>query len=177
MRIAPLLLPLLFDKSNIQDTYKYICDFSSLTHAHPISIDSCYIYLKFAEYLYLKQDPKLAFEELHEQLGPKYKDKDPFKLIFSDDFLELDPLSFKATGYVVGSLEIALQCLLTTPSYQLAVLKAISLGGDTDTNAAITGAIAGILYGYETIPSHWLDELKRKQDIDNLAKSLSERYS
>ena len=53
-----------------------------------------------------------------------------------------------------------------------AVLKAVNLGDDTDTVGAITGGLAGIIYGYDTIPSEWLEVLARKDDIIELADKL-----
>ena len=175
MRIAPLLLPLLFDDT-ISNPYQYISNFSSLTHAHPISVDSCFIYLTYAKHLYYTKDTTLAFVRLKEELTLKYDNNDVFKRIFSDEFLLLDPSIFNPSGFVVGSLEIALHTLLTTTSYEEGILKAISLGKDTDTNAAITGALAGILYRYDSIPLHWVETLKRKEDIEVLAKKLNNKY-
>ena len=37
-------------------------------------------------------------------------------------------------GYVLYTLEVSIWCLLTTNSYSKAVLKAVNLGYDTDTN-------------------------------------------
>lgn len=175
MRIAPLLLPLLFDDT-ISNPYQYISNFSSLTHAHPISVDSCFIYLMYAKHLYYSKEALIAFVRLKEELTLKYDNNDVFKRIFSEEFLLLDPSIFNPSGFVVGSLEIALHTLLTTTSYKEAILKAISLGKDTDTNAAITGALVGILYGYESIPSHWIETLKRKEDIEVLANQLYLTY-
>lgn len=175
MRIAPLLLPLLYDKT-ITDAYQYVSNFSSLTHAHTISVDCCYIYLQYAKHLYHTKDTKLAFVYLKEELSLKYDNNDIFERIFSDEFLSIDPSIFNNRGFVVGSLEIALHTILTTKSYEEAILKAISLGKDTDTNAAITGALAGLLYGYNSIPLHWMQPLKRKESIQELAEQLNLRY-
>lgn len=175
MRIAPLLLPLLFDNT-ISNPYQYVTDFSSLTHAHPISVDSCFIYLMYAKHLYYSKDASIAFVRLKEELTLKYANNAVFKRIFSEEFLLLDPSIFNPNGFVVGSLEIALHTLLTTTSYEEAILKAISLGKDTDTNAAITGALAGILYGDDSIPLHWVETLKRKEDIEVLANQLYLTY-
>ncbi|MEC4117535.1 ADP-ribosylglycohydrolase family protein [Myroides phaeus] len=175
MRISPLLLPLLYDKT-ITDPYSYISNFSSLTHAHTISVDCCYIYLQFAKHLYHTKNTKLAFTYLKEELSLKFVNNDIFKRLFSDEFLSTDPALFNNRGFVLGSLEIALHTILTTKSYEEAVLKAISLGKDTDTNAAITGALAGLLYGYDNIPTHWLAPLKRKENIELLAEQLHQTY-
>ena len=47
------------------------------------------------------------------------------------------------------------------------MLTAVNLGDDTDTTAAVTGALAGIIYGYEEIPKEWIDKLANKELIDS----------
>ncbi|MHC5354956.1 ADP-ribosylglycohydrolase family protein [Myroides sp. LJL115] len=176
MRISPLVLPLLYDTS-ITDPYKYISQFSSLTHAHKIAVDCCYIYLMYAKYLAMTKDAQLAYENLITDLSATYRENEYFKRIFSKDFKQTDPSVFNNRGFVVGSLEIALHTMLTTKSYKEAILQVMSIGKDTDTNGAITGALAGILYGYQSIPNEWLQPLKRKEGIQALADQLRQQYS
>ena len=47
-------------------------------------------------------------------------------------------------------------------------MEAINLGEDTDTIAAIAGGLAGIMYGIDDIPKHWVDNLARKGYILSL---------
>lgn len=64
------------------------------------------------------------------------------------------------TGYSFHTVPVALHAWLSHPvDYRGAVLAAIECGGDTDTVAAITGAIAGAGRGREGIPGPWLDKL------------------
>lgn len=64
---------------------------------------------------------------------------------------------------------------LTTNTYSEAVLKAVNLGEDTDTTGAITGGLAGLYYGYDSIPSEWIDVLVRKNDIADLVHRFTQR--
>ena len=73
----------------------------------------------------------------------------------------------QSTGFVIHTLEASIWCLLNTNSYKEAVLKAINLGDDTDTTGAVTGGLAGIIYGFDEIPKEWLDELKNKEMIED----------
>ena len=75
----------------------------------------------------------------------------------------------RSSGYVLHTLEASIWCLLNTDNYKDAVLKAVNIGSDTDTTGAVTGGLAGLLYGYESIPEHWLNQLARKNDIEDLA--------
>lgn len=44
--------------------------------------------------------------------------------------------------------------------------KAVNLGDDTDTTAAVAGGLAGIVYGIDSIPAEWLAKLRGKDVID-----------
>jgi len=50
--------------------------------------------------------------------------------------------------------------LLNTKDYKALVLKAVNLGDDADTVAAVAGGLAGIYYGLEEIPEEWLLKLQ-----------------
>lgn len=82
--------------------------------------------------------------------------------------------TIRSGGYVVDTLEAALWCLLTTENYRDCVLKAVNLGRDTDTVAAVAGGLAGVLYGAEDIPEEWLDGLIRREAIEKLCKQFAE---
>lgn len=62
-------------------------------------------------------------------------------------------------GYVVDSMRIAVGSIATTGSFEEAVVEAVNLGGDADTNGAITGGLAGAWYGYDAIPEAWINAL------------------
>lgn len=62
-------------------------------------------------------------------------------------------------GAVWPCLGSALWALRTTGSFEDSLAAAIDLGGDTDTVAAVTGALAGAVYGFATIPHRWTDPL------------------
>lgn len=73
-----------------------------------------------------------------------------------------------SSGYVVHTLEAALWCVLTTSDYRDATLAAVNLGSDTDTTGAVTGALAGLMYGREAIPIDWLEKLKGQEQLDEV---------
>lgn len=51
-------------------------------------------------------------------------------------------------------------------------MKAVNLGHDTDTTGAVTGGLAGLIYGIESIPEEWLKVLVRKEDIIKLGNNF-----
>jgi ADP-ribosyl-[dinitrogen reductase] hydrolase len=73
---------------------------------------------------------------------------------------------------VLHTLEASFWCFLKSMNYAEAVQKAVNLGEDTDTTGCVTGGLAGIYYGIESIPAHWVEALARKNDIFLLAEKL-----
>ena len=86
--------------------------------------------------------------------------------MFLKDIAGYDEDDIKSGGYVLDTMQASLWCLLKTSSYKEAVLKAVNLGSDTDTTAAVTGGLAGIIYGKENIPAVWLKVLKGRYWIE-----------
>jgi len=73
----------------------------------------------------------------------------------------------------LNSVPTAIYCFAKHhESYAKAVLYAISLGGDTDTIGAMTGAVAGAYHGIENIPNAWKQKLERRDYIERLADEL-----
>jgi poly(ADP-ribose) glycohydrolase ARH3 len=71
------------------------------------------------------------------------------------------------------SVPAAIYSFLRYPgSFEEAVTYAISLGGDTDTIGAMTGAVSGAYLGIEAIPSRWRDRLENGDYIAELAERL-----
>ena len=79
-------------------------------------------------------------------------------------------------GYVVDSLEAAIWGLITTDTMEEALLKIVNLGGDTDTVAAIAGGLAGLYYGYESLPQEWRDQIVQKERLLDWCEVMEEKY-
>jgi len=77
------------------------------------------------------------------------------------------------TGYVVDSFRCALISVYTTRTFEDAIIKAANLGGDADTIAAITGGLAGVIYGFVEIPTRWIEALSEddRNRMDILAEA------
>lgn len=63
------------------------------------------------------------------------------------------------TGWVVNTMEVVMWSIRNTTSFRDALIAAVNVRGDSDTNASITGAIAGAIYGFSGIPSEWVQPL------------------
>jgi len=83
------------------------------------------------------------------------------------------PLGVAAeAGYVVHCVEIAFWCAVHRPSLEEALIFLAEAGGDTDTNAAVAGALLGARDGEAAIPPRWLDQLGPARGVAGLAEKL-----
>lgn len=179
MRIHPFVLYAYANDMPFAEWIKLVENGSAITHAHERSKLGCLIYA-FVLY-HLLGDPnkdsiKLAIKraEIHLSDSSEFV---YYNRIFKSDFSSLDGEEIKSSGYIVDTLEAALWCVLTTNSYRECVLKAVNLGEDTDTVAAIAGSMAGVLYGYDSIPEAWLDKLKKRDYIEKMCEEAAEEWS
>jgi len=75
-------------------------------------------------------------------------------------------------GYVVHCVEIAFWFVAHDRTLEEALTYLVQAGGDTDTNAAVAGALLGARYGEVALPPRWVDQLVGAQGIANLAENL-----
>jgi len=178
MRILPLLVYL--KNKPIAARYELIKQVSSITHGHIRSAIACFYYLEFALWI-LKGEKKLAiYQRLQKDIAGYLQsvniiqeERNLFNRLLVDRIDMMPEDQIQSSGYVLHTLEASIWCLLNTDNYKDAVLKAVNLGEDTDTTGAVTGGLAGLLYGYEDIPKNWLNQLARKNDIEDLALRMS----
>lgn len=181
MRILPLVF-YLQNESNIEVIYKKVKEVSSITHAHFRSVFACFIYVMYCLEILKDKDKFEAYKSMQFVLSEFLKDKSfnsveigLFDKILKNDISKYNENEIESSGYVLHSLEASFWCFLNYDSYEKTVLKAVNLGGDTDTTGAIAGGLAGIYYGIENIPKNWIEKLARTNDIKDLAERLSNK--
>jgi ADP-ribosyl-[dinitrogen reductase] hydrolase len=76
------------------------------------------------------------------------------------------------TGYVVHCVEIAFWFVTHDRTLEDALVYLAQAGGDTDTNAAVAGALLGARYGESALPPRWMDQMVGAQGIAKLAEQL-----
>ena len=177
MRILPLAFYL--DKFE-ENKYSKISEVACLTHNNVISSICCSIYIDFAISLINNKTKNEAYIDMQKSIKEKYSktiyenELEILKRLLTEDISNYSIKEIRSTGYVVDTLEASLWCILTTSNFKDAVLKAINLGDDTDTVGAVTGGLAGIIYGIDEMPKEWIITLKRKNDIINLLERFKE---
>ena len=180
MRILPLLF-YIQDKP-VNERYEITKQVSSITHGHIRSVIACFYYLEYARQLFSGKDKFKIYKNLQTEITNHLTclSINPTEIALFDRLLknnihELTEGEIRSSGYVLHTLEASIWCLLTTENYKEAVLKAVNLGSDTDTTGAVTGGLAGVLYGLDYIPTNWINQLARRADIENLAERLANR--
>jgi len=183
MRILPLLFYV--RDNSMEQRFERTKEVSSLTHRHPRSIIACFLYLEIALDLINGQSPYDAYRHACRNCVnflkthyPAFEKEDIyFARLLAGNIFELREKDIQSSGYVIHTLEASIWCLLNTRNYADAVLKAANLGDDSDTTAAVTGGLAGLLYGHEKMPVEWLEVLVRRADIEDLSRRLGNKLN
>ncbi len=92
--------------------------------------------------------------------------------VMSMAMLSKERSAIASTGYVVDSMEASLWCINQAENFSEAVLTAANLCDDADTVAAITGQLAGAIWGLSSLPSDWRKHLAWHDRIVTTADHL-----
>jgi ADP-ribosyl-[dinitrogen reductase] hydrolase len=165
MRLAALPM---FYYPDLKSIMHFASQSSRTTHAALECLEACQI---LAGVIYR------AFEGRNKQNVLVERDLLPLtsetlKEVSYGDYFEKAASQIQGTGYVVQSLEAALWSFWTTDNFEAATLKAVNLGEDADTTAAVCGQVAGAFYGESGIPQNWLKKLVMRDEISSLAEQL-----
>ena len=82
------------------------------------------------------------------------------------------PIDGPDQGFCLFTAGVALQSLLGTGDFESEVSRVVTLGGDTDTNAAVAGALLGTLVGERGLPQAWVERLEDRPAIRDEALAL-----
>lgn len=134
---------------------------SNMTHYNEKAWDACILYNTIV-YKLLNGGEKL--KTVKEVL----RGHEDYEKLFSMNKNDLNP-----SGYVLDSLQCALWCFLNNSNAEDIICEAVNLYGDPDTIGAIAGGLAGVYYGYNTIPDRWKDKIIVKDRLKNIAVMLN----
>lgn len=177
MRILPIVYYIYNKKINDKkDIYNIVKDVSSITHTHEISVLGCYIYTRYCMLLLDGKDKIEVYKELQQLDYSMFSDYaiSKYNRILKANIAEVTEDDISSSGYVVSTLEAVMWLFLNSTEYNTTILKAVNLGNDTDTVAAITGGLLGIYYGIENIKSEWKQTLRRYDYILDLCNRFDE---
>ncbi|WP_075720893.1 ADP-ribosylglycohydrolase family protein [Roseburia sp. 499] len=185
MRILPACIFLaLAQETAEEDKMALIHKVSGLTHNHLRSKMACGLYYAMVDALLHHRDKSSLKEVLQTGIdnGLKFygKDRENYyemthftRLFHLDELQQTEERDMRSGGYVIETIEAAVWCLITTDSLKECLLKVVNMGHDTDTVAAVAGGLAGLYYGADAIPKDWLDEITKKEYVEELCEKAS----
>ncbi len=168
MRLAPIPM---FYYPDSEQAMHYAGESSRTTHGAQECVDACKLYtLMLVRALGGKSKAEVLAPPTPSllELSPK------LQVIAEGGYRDKPESDIRGSGYVVESLEAALWCFLETDTFRDAILKAVNLGDDADTTAAVCGQIAGAFYGESGIPTAWMEKLCMRAQITEFADRLAE---
>ncbi|MGW0031034.1 ADP-ribosylglycohydrolase family protein [Streptomyces sp. NPDC003314] len=153
---------------------------AALTHGDGAAWEGTAILHELVRVALLGEDPLAALPATLAEVDPAHRDR--WATVLAPGWHPDDATEFN--GAVWPCLGSAVWALRTTPSFEEALAVAVDLGGDTDTVAAVTGTLAGAVYGSAAVPARWLSALHvplpgfdgrvlRTDDLRELARALA----
>ena len=157
MRLAPVALRFWNDRSALDRT---AAEQSRTTHAAEEAVDAC---RAFAEML----ADAIAGRPRDRVLtsGRRFEGAPGIAAILAGSWRGKPRSAIESSGYVVHTLEAAIWSVARTRNFRDAVLLAVNLADDADTTAAVTGQLAGALYGLSGIPRAWVARLAWRERL------------
>lgn len=161
MRLAPVALFALFDADQADQLARHQ---SQVTHTALQAVESC------AYFVHFLRDAILGRSDV---LRPRTWAGDPaIAAIAAGYWRQRSRDQIRSSGFVIDRLEAALWAVGTTISFEDALIEAVDLAKDVDTVGAVTGQLAGALYGASAIPERWLHPLAWQREISEAADRL-----
>jgi ADP-ribosylglycohydrolase len=168
MRTGPVCLPFLGDRRRVALAARQISD---LTHFDPdrFTGDACVLWSLFIEEAITAGC--VSFYGGLEFVAPKRRDY--WRAVIKGVFAAGSVPPRHNSG-VVGAFKAALYAVSRADSLEDGLQRAVAIGGDTDTVAAIAGSLLGAIFGASAVPAEWHDALRGwpgmyAEDLERLA--------
>ena len=166
MRLAPVALLWLH---NVEAAKVAARRQSATTHGAPAALEACSYFAGLLVDAITSGDKSVA-------LAPRWAAEPAVHAVASGSW-DRSRDTIRSTGYVIDTLEAALWSVSRAETFEEAVLLAANLGNDADTVAAVTGQLAGAIWGSSGIPTAWLDVLAQRARIQDLGQQLIAKSS
>jgi len=128
---------------------------AALTHGDRAAWEGTAVYHELIRLALDGGDPIAAVPEVTALIHPDHRAR--YAVVLAPDWHPDQATEFN--GAIWPCLGSAVWALRSTGSFEEALRAAIDLGGDTDTVAAVTGGLAGAVYGVKAIPTRWTKPL------------------
>jgi len=157
MRVSPL--GIFCWNRDLETTSRFAQQDAALTHPHPICLQANALFaMSIAELISHLKSPREIYEDI-KCWATDMNVETPLMTAIVDAADTALGDYVQQQGWVIIAFQNALWQLLNAPSLKEGVVDTVMRGGDTDTNAAIAGALLGAVYGREAVPQQWIDKL------------------
>jgi len=170
MRLSPVPL---FYSHDLEEAIKKSGESATSTHNNPVCIDACRLYGSMIVRA-MQGNSKDAVLKYNAALWSNDPLADSINEVAKGSYKYKEPPHIRGTLNMTESIEAALWSFDRSSSFGEGALKAVNLGDDTDTTAAIFGQLGGAYYGYEGIPNSWKAKLVDRGLIEYMARKLYE---
>jgi len=132
---------------------------AALTHPHPVCLQANAIFaMAIADTIGTWKNARQVYEQTKERAVEMKVEAPLMKAIV--DAATNSPADYRhQQGWVLIAFQNAFWQLLHAKTMEEGVVNTVMRGGDTDTNAAIAGALLGAVYGRDAIPDQWVEKL------------------
>jgi len=174
MRIAPVGL---LDCQDLERLRKDCWSTSIITHNNPEAVaGATAVAYVIARLVTGDLDEETLLADSADFVGESEVARNLFKaqgLLSSNTPTEEALAMLGTSGYVVETVASALYCFLRTPAdFVTTVSSAVMGGGDTDTTAAVAGAISGAYNGLSNLPAHLVEQVEDSERLKQLSRAI-----
>ena len=153
MRISPL--GIFGANYDLEQVAEWARQDAAITHIHPVCQDANALFaMAIAHALRSGCDARALYEQIVNWALEAQVDETLTAAVAGA--AEAPPADFVSqAGWVLIGFQNALWQLLHARDPEHAIIDTVMRGGDSDTNAAITGALLGAVWGLNSIPERW----------------------
>ena len=152
MRISPLAIHAY--RKTADEIWQLACEESALTHPHPVCQQSCAVYVcTVADAIQSGRSPRELYERALQLVEKMEAESSLIDVL--NKAADSRPDYARNAGWVLVALQNAFYQLLHSKTVEQGIEDTVLQGYDSDTNAAIAGALLGAVYGRDSIPFQW----------------------
>lgn len=151
MRVSPLAV---FGCSMPEEAAEWARQDSGLTHPNRVCRESCAAYVRAIATALAGGDAETCYAAALEE-AKMGGEEEVIAALKAAAAAPPEGIVGPRDGWVLTALQNAFYRLLHAASFEEALVETVSSGGDTDTNAAICGALLGAVHGRDAIPPRW----------------------
>lgn len=144
---------------------------AALTHFDPLAGKAAMLHNQVIAWQ-LTGGPQLAYRELKDPSWLDDRLEDVVIPAVNSSLAYAENVAASEPGSAASTLAVGLAAYFNAESFEQGLVWAVNLGGDADSNGAVTGALLGARFGTAGIPPRWLDPIAERAHIERAHRGL-----